>query len=63
MHQLQKLLERCENFEYGILQELWKLMVLKSGEQVLVQRGSVPMVQDKAKGKAREPEREDETLV
>ena len=40
-----------------------KLVVLKSWEQVLVQRGSTPMVQDKGKGKARELESEDETMV
>ena len=61
--QLHELLERCENFKYGILQEMQKLMVLKSQEQVLGQRGSMLVVQDKGKRRARELESEEDTMV
>lgn len=56
---LRESLERCEQFEYGIWEEVRKLASLKGQEVALVQ-GSVmagkPGVQDKGKGKARETE-------
>ena len=68
--------ERCEHFEYGLLEEMQKLVTLKGQEvasaqgnimPVNVAQGSVMVgkshVQEKGKRKAREPEREDETLA
>ena len=66
--------ERCEHFEFGIWEELWKLVMLKGREVALVQGNVMPAgvaqesaaveksrVQGKGKRKAREPE--EETLV
>ena len=66
--------ERCEHFEFGIWEELWKLVMLKGREVALVQGNVMPAgvaqesaaveksrVQGKGKRKARELE--EETLV
>ena len=68
--------ERCEHFKCGLLEEMWKLVTLKGREVALVQGNIMPVdvmqgsvavkkshVQEKGKRKAREPEREEETLV
>ena len=66
--------ERCEHFEFGIWDELRKLVTLKGREVALVQGNVAPMgvaqeratvgkiqVPGKGKRKAREPEEEEET--
>ena len=59
-------LERHEHFEYRLLEEMCKLVTLK-GREVASEHGNVmvgkPQVQEKGKRKAREPEKEDETMV
>ena len=72
VHKLHKSSERCEHFEYGLLEEMHKLVTLKGREVALAQgnvtladvtQGSVMVgrsrVQEKGKRKAREPERVD----
>ena len=69
-------LERCKHFEYGLLEEMHKLVTLKGREVASAQgniapagvtQGSVMVgkswVQEKGKRKARELEKEDETMV
>ena len=68
--------ERCEHFEFGIWDELRKLVTLKGREVALAQGNVTPMgvaqeravvgkirVLGKGKRKAREPEEEEETMV
>ena len=68
--------KRWEHFEYGLLEEMRKLVTLKGREVASAQGNVVPAgvaqggvmvgksrVQEKGKRKAREPEKEDETLV
>ena len=68
--------ERCELFEYGLLEEMRKLITLK-GREVALAQGNVTLagaaqgnvmvgksqVQEKGKRKVRELETEDETMV
>ena len=76
IHKLCESSERHKHFEYGLLEEMWKLATLKGREVALMQgnvapadvmQGSVMVgkshVQEKGKKKAREPEKGEETLA
>ena len=73
---LHKSSERHKHFKYGLLEEMRKLVTLKGREVASVQgnvvlagvtQGNVAVgksqVQEKGKRKAKEPEKEDETMV
>ena len=59
-------MERHKHFEYGLLEGMRKLVTLK-GREVALAQGNVVVgkswVQEKGKWKAREPEKEDETMI
>ena len=73
---LHESLEKHEHFEYGLLEEMCKLVTLK-GREVASAQGNVVLagatqgnvmvgkswVQEKGKRKAREQEKEDETMI
>ena len=76
VHKLCESAERREHFEFGIWDELRKLVTLKAREVALVQGNVAPTgvaqeraavgkiwVPGKGKKRAREPEEEEETLV
>ena len=76
VRKLRESAERCEHFEFGIWDELRKLVTLKAREVALVQGNVAPTgvaqeramvgkirVPGKGKKRAREPEEEEETLV
>ena len=76
VHKLHESAERREHFEFGIWDELRKLVMLKAREVALAQGNVAPMgvaqeraavgkirVPEKGKKRAREPEEEEETLV
>ena len=76
VRKLRESAERCEHFEFGIWDELRKLVTLKAREVALAQGNVAPTgvaqeratvgkirVPGKGKKRAREPEEEEETLV
>ena len=76
VHKLRDSSERCKHFEYGLLEEMCKLVTLKGREVASAQGNVTPAgtaqgnvvvgkswVQEKGKRKAKELEKEDETMV